>query len=185
MSSKSATWKKFLSPVWFTFAGVGFMLAMLAQPQAASASTRYYNYNYVSTNGNCLNVRTGPSTYYRSVNCLANGSRLPRIVSSAYYNGYSKLADGTFVYSQYISSTRPSDGSYNPGGGVGGRYTLSVGSQGTAVSQLQRALGLNATGYYGPVTESAVMKFQSRYGLTADGVAGPQTISAIENNYGG
>ncbi|MBA3920805.1 MAG: peptidoglycan-binding protein [Nostocaceae cyanobacterium] len=185
MSSKSATWKKFLSPVWFTFAGVGFMLAMLGQPQAASASTRYYNYNYVSTNGNCLNVRTGPSTYCRSVNCLANGSRLPRIVSSAYYNGYSKLADGTFVYSQYISSTRPSGGSYNPGGGVGGRYTLSLGSQGSAVSQLQRALGLNATGYYGPVTESAVMKFQSRYGLTADGVAGPRTLSAIDNNYGG
>ncbi len=184
MSSKSVTWKKFLSPVWFTLAGFGFMLTMLAQPQSASAATRYYNYNYVSTNGNCLNVRTGPSERYRTVDCLANGSRLPRIIRGANYNGYVQLANGNYVYSKYISSTRRDGGSYNSGAGVGGRYTLSLGSEGTAVSQLQRALGLNATGYYGPVTESAVSKFQSRYGLTADGVAGPRTLSAIENNLG-
>ncbi len=180
MSSKSATWKKFLNPVWFSLAGFGFMLAMLAQPQAASAATRYYNYNYVSTNGNCLNVRTGPSTYYRSVDCLANGSRIRGPVRYGYANGYAKLPDGNYAYSQYLSSTRRGGDYYNRPG-VGGRYNLSLGSQGSAVSQLQRALGLNATGYYGPVTQSAVSRFQSRYGLNADGVAGPNTFNALQN----
>jgi peptidoglycan hydrolase-like protein with peptidoglycan-binding domain len=57
--------------------------------------------------------------------------------------------------------------------------TLSVGSSGPAVKQLQRKLGVSATGYYGPQTKSAVKRFQRSHRLAADGVAGPATLRAL------
>src|SRR3954452_10408891 len=57
--------------------------------------------------------------------------------------------------------------------------TLSVGSSGSAVKQLQRKLRVQATGYYGPQTKRAVKHFQRSRGLAADGVAGPATLRAL------
>jgi peptidoglycan hydrolase-like protein with peptidoglycan-binding domain len=57
--------------------------------------------------------------------------------------------------------------------------TLSVGSSGPAVKQLQRKLRVSATGYYGPQTKRAVKRFQRSHGLAADGVAGPATLRAL------
>lgn len=56
---------------------------------------------------------------------------------------------------------------------------------GTAVTTLQRrlqAVGLKteADGWFGPVTEAAVIAFQRRAGLVADGIAGPKTLAALE-----
>ncbi len=61
-----------------------------------------------------------------------------------------------------------------------GYTTLSYGSKGTAVKELQKALkalGYNVStdGDYGALTKSAVAAFQSRNGLTSDGVAGADT----------
>jgi cell wall-associated NlpC family hydrolase len=47
------------------------------------------------------------------------------------------------------------------------------------VMALQRALGINVDGGYGPQTRSAVRRYQSAHGLTVDGVAGPQTLGAL------
>ena len=58
---------------------------------------------------------------------------------------------------------------------------MKNGSRGVAVQALQmklRELGYfsdEADGYYGPVTEQAVLIFQQQNGLDADGVAGPMT----------
>jgi hypothetical protein len=60
-----------------------------------------------------------------------------------------------------------------------GAATLTVGSSGTAVKQLQRKLGVQVTGYYGPQTKRAVKHFQRSHRLTADGVAGPATLRAL------
>src|SRR3954469_14001706 len=57
--------------------------------------------------------------------------------------------------------------------------SLTVGSSGTAVKQLQRKLHVSATGYYGPQTKRAVKRFQRSRGLAADGVAGPATLRAL------
>jgi hypothetical protein len=58
--------------------------------------------------------------------------------------------------------------------------SLSLGSTGTAVKQLQRKLGVKpVSGYFGTVTRRAVKRFQAHHGLTADGVAGPSTLSAL------
>lgn len=40
-------------------------------------------------------------------------------------------------------------------------------------------LTVNPTGFFGSLTESAVMQFQRQVGLTPDGVAGPKTLSQL------
>jgi hypothetical protein len=57
--------------------------------------------------------------------------------------------------------------------------TLSAGSSGTAVSALQSALGIAASGRYTAATARAVRSFQRHHGLTVDGVVGPQTAAAL------
>jgi peptidoglycan hydrolase-like protein with peptidoglycan-binding domain len=47
------------------------------------------------------------------------------------------------------------------------------------VRRLQRALGIQADGVFGPQTERAVKRYQRRHGLTADGVVGPVTRRAL------
>jgi hypothetical protein len=57
--------------------------------------------------------------------------------------------------------------------------TLSAGSSGTAVAELQAALDVAQTGHFGPTTARAVRAFQRKNGLTVDGVVGPQTAGAL------
>ena len=69
---------------------------------------------------------------------------------------------------------------------LGGDYTpvprpilLKLGSTGTQVKELQRALGLDVDGHFGRVTEAAVIEFQKRHKLLADGIVGPKTFNKI------
>ena len=54
-----------------------------------------------------------------------------------------------------------------------------VRSAGVSVAALQRALGIQADGIYGPQTRRAVRRFQRARRLVVDGVAGPQTLAAL------
>jgi peptidoglycan hydrolase-like protein with peptidoglycan-binding domain len=56
---------------------------------------------------------------------------------------------------------------------------LAYGSTGANVRILQRKLSVTQTGFYGRVTQRAVLAFQHRYRLTADGVAGPVTLDRM------
>jgi peptidoglycan hydrolase-like protein with peptidoglycan-binding domain len=56
---------------------------------------------------------------------------------------------------------------------------LSAGEEGRQVELLQKALGINVDGIFGPETEAAVRKFQASRGLTVDGIAGPATTAAL------
>jgi peptidoglycan hydrolase-like protein with peptidoglycan-binding domain len=58
--------------------------------------------------------------------------------------------------------------------------SLSLGSTGSAVKQLQRKLRVRpVSGYFGNETRGAVKRFQKHHGLKADGVAGPATLRAL------
>ncbi|HAA29580.1 MAG TPA: peptidoglycan-binding protein [Cyanobacteria bacterium UBA8553] len=67
---------------------------------------------------------------------------------------------------------------------------LEQGSKGSQVTSLQKKLQAagyfngEATGYYGSVTQAAVIKFQKDKGLKPDGVVGEQTLKALESNSG-
>ena len=64
---------------------------------------------------------------------------------------------------------------------------MELGSRGTQVTLLQRALASDPTiypqgivsGYFGFLTKSAVSNFQSHYGLPAVGRVGPQTLAKL------
>jgi putative cell wall-binding protein len=57
---------------------------------------------------------------------------------------------------------------------------LKKGSKGTAVTALQKALGITADGIFGSGTESSVKAAQQKAGLTANGVVDTATWVAIE-----
>ena len=169
-------WNRNFKSVWLTLALIGTLLAILAQAQTATAAYNGPGNNYyVQTKGGDLLVRKGPSSSTSTVASYRNGSRLPRVVG--YRNGFAKLANGYYVGADWIGN-KPGKG-YTRGPGVGGPYTLSLGSQGSAVAKLQETLGLTPTAYYGSITADAVKNYQRKNGLLADGVAGPQTLSAL------
>jgi peptidoglycan hydrolase-like protein with peptidoglycan-binding domain len=64
-------------------------------------------------------------------------------------------------------------------GGESSPALLRVGSSGTTISAVQRALGIPADGVYGPRTRRAVMAYQRVHGLIVDGIVGPQTLTAL------
>ena len=53
------------------------------------------------------------------------------------------------------------------------------GDRGTAVRQVQSALGIAVDGVFGAQTEQAVKRFQKRKGIAVDGVVGPETRDAL------
>ncbi|NEP29896.1 peptidoglycan-binding protein, partial [Moorena sp. SIO3I6] len=81
----------------------------------------------------------------------------------------------------------PSQTRVAPSRGNVNQFGLRRGSRGPAVTKLQQQLrdleyfNADPTGYFGPVTEQAVIRFQRNYGLRADGVVGSQTTAALSN----
>lgn len=67
--------------------------------------------------------------------------------------------------------------------------SLSVGSSGSQVTQLQQFLATNSqiypsgivTGYYGPLTAAAVTQFQVAYGIDQVGQVGPVTEAKVNS----
>lgn len=56
---------------------------------------------------------------------------------------------------------------------------MRIGEKGARVSWVQRRVGANPDGDFGPKTETAVKTFQSQHKLTADGVIGPLTFAPL------
>ena len=56
---------------------------------------------------------------------------------------------------------------------------LKYGSTGDKVAEVQRALGINDDGKFGPQTQQAVKDFQAANGLEVDGIVGPKTLAAL------
>lgn len=56
---------------------------------------------------------------------------------------------------------------------------LTTGMTSPAVVRVQKALGVSATGYFGPVTLKAVKKYQQAHSIPATGVVGPLTWQSL------
>jgi len=59
---------------------------------------------------------------------------------------------------------------------------LKIGSEGEEVKRLQKILGLNPDGKFGPKTEMALKTWQKSNSLKDDGIAGPATLSKMGIN---
>ena len=59
--------------------------------------------------------------------------------------------------------------------------TLRRGDTGDAVRTLQKKLGVQTTGTYGPTTEKVVADFQRKHGLPVDGIWGKECWAALKN----
>lgn len=158
--------KQIRNSAWLAMAGLLVVFGTFGQVSAASAAKAY-----VRTNGSCLKVRNAPSSSSRVVGCVRNGAALAPVVG--YRNGFARLSTGNYVAANYISTRS------TPNLGTGGRSALNIGSQGEAVRQVQIALGIPATGYYGTQTKNAVRQFQASNGLTTDGIVGSATRQAL------
>lgn len=171
----NANWINFLkSSAWLALAGLSVFFATLAHAQTATIST---STSYVATNGSCLRVREDANLNSRVVDCIPNRTQ---ITTTEIINGFARLSTNRFVSARWIGSSPNNRPVRNvTPGGVGGQVNLSLGSRGAAVTEVQRALGVQQTGYYGPTTARVVREFQARNNLIVDGIVGPQTRSAI------
>lgn len=88
---------------------------------------------------------------------------------AARYNGDGKADE----YARKIEAA------YQRVSGKASAVVLRLGSEGDGVRELQRALGIDPDGGFGPATQAAVMAFQTNHGLKADGVVGDKTWDAI------
>lgn len=61
------------------------------------------------------------------------------------------------------------------------RPTLRQGDKGDDVVALQKALGIEADGDFGPGTKKAVVAFQKKKGLYADGIVGKNTWALLDD----
>lgn len=59
------------------------------------------------------------------------------------------------------------------------RRVLRQGARGQDVAEMQRVLGIDADGVFGPATDRALREWQRANNLTADGIAGPRTFRAM------
>jgi hypothetical protein len=64
--------------------------------------------------------------------------------------------------------------------GTGGRPTLRRGSTGELVKDVQRKLGIEPIGTFGPKTEAAVRELQRARGMVPDGIIGPRSWAALD-----
>jgi peptidoglycan hydrolase-like protein with peptidoglycan-binding domain len=60
-----------------------------------------------------------------------------------------------------------------------GKPTLRRGARGQDVVAVQRSVGVNEDGRFGPGTEAAVRRFQAENNLVPDGIVGPKTWTVI------
>lgn len=103
--------------------------------------------------------------------------------TKAFWYGQAQVYRSTFGGS---SSTTTNNSTTSSSSTSSGYKTLSSGSRGNAVEELQE--NLNSLGYscgiadgdYGAKTENAVREFQRKNGLSVDGIAGPKTLEAID-----
>ena len=78
-----------------------------------------------------------------------------------------------------VTPAKPAKPAKPAGGGGWLTRVLDKGDRGPDVAELQRRLGIDDDGVFGPLTDKAVRAFQQKNGLTVDGKVGPKTAAKI------
>jgi len=116
-------------------------------------------------------IRTG--TWYwtkHNLNDYADKSDIKGITKKI-NGGYIGLAERTSLYHKILNCMNGNSTEFSG--------TISAGSIGSYVVQIQAALGLNADGIFGAGTDKAVKTYQSEHNLIVDGIVGTITFNAI------
>jgi len=125
-------------------------------------------------------LSTAPNTKYA----------LQDIINTLTSRGYSfTTVSGLLAGSSGSYSSGSSSGSSYSSSGSASGSTVRLGSNGTAVRELQQALvnkgySLSVDGAFGPMTKNAVISFQRSVGIAADGIVGPVTWSKLGTSSG-
>jgi len=100
----------------------------------------------------------------------------PLFDMDAFRSGVTRILDGTAPSPSLIPAAEPPAGQ----GAPAGRPTLRRGSTHELVKVIQRKIGAEVDGSFGPRTEAAVREFQRANGLVPDGIVGPKTWTALD-----
>jgi peptidoglycan hydrolase-like protein with peptidoglycan-binding domain len=100
----------------------------------------------------------------------------PLFDMGAFRDSVAAILNGTGPAAPLIPTTEPAKPD-----GTRGRPTLRRGgTQAEFIKQLQRLLGMEPAGIFGPKTEAAVRAFQREHGMVPDGIVGPKTWAALD-----
>ncbi|TMW72196.1 C40 family peptidase [Alteribacter natronophilus] len=136
----------------------------------------YYSFNITGTYGTI--TREAVRNFQREAGISVDGIAGPQTFNALKNWNGSSSGSGT-------TGEESKSGSGESGADSGGGSLLKVGSEGSAVTELQnelKTLGLfnvEPTGYYGSITKQSVKTFQQQWNLTSDGIATKATIEKI------
>ncbi|HEY9742716.1 MAG TPA: peptidoglycan-binding protein [Coleofasciculaceae cyanobacterium] len=178
---KGFNWNKLPAKASVRFLALTFALLIVGMSSSAFALQRGDSGSQVAT----LQRNLSTAGYYKGPVTGFYGSLTQDAVSS-FQRARGIKPDG--IASSTTLAALEGRGGPDPNNGNGGGYSnviLRRGSSGTTVTQLQRTLTSRGyysgpiTGYFGRLTEEAVIRFQQANGLVADGVVGARTSSAL------
>lgn len=166
----------------------------LAYTETSVSGTRYVT----SSNGNPVNVRTGPGTSYSlaAVGRFETGTKVTLHAKATgtdgktWYRVTNSAGVGGWIRGDFLTTNSGGGSESNGWEARYGSGTLSTGGGNSTRQQIINlqndllSLGFNlgpkgADGYYGEWTQDAVNKFQIRYNLQVDGMAGPVTKAKL------
>lgn len=182
---KGFNWNNLPAKVSVRFLALTFALLIVGMSSSAFALQRGDSGSQVAT----LQRNLSTAGYYKGPVTGFYGSLTQDAVSS-FQRARGLQPDG--IASSTTLAALEGRGGSNPNSSSGySNVILRRGSSGTAVTQLQRTLTSRGyysgpiTGYFGRLTEEAVIRFQQANGLVADGVVGARTSTALGSYAGG
>lgn len=110
---------------------------------------------------------------------LVEGWGLAGAIRARDWTAFARRYNGSGQVERYA---RLMEAAYRKHSGARSPVVLRVGARGAAVRELQRALGIEDDGAFGPATLAAVRAFQAKAGLPVDGIVGARTWAALQSS---